>query len=112
MRQLRRNLTDIHDKLKEREAHLPSTFLKDIRYSIKVLQTWRDAKQPSRDACREFLKRAASHGTDTGSEKTLHEVGLKLHEVLIREGHELLRSGCEKRDLRVMMSLSGLSSRV
>ena len=75
----------------EREADLPSTFVEYIRESITVLQTWRDSKQPSKNLHNELTKCAFSYGIAKGSEKTLHEVGLRLHEVLIREGHELLQ---------------------
>ena len=56
-----------------------------------MLQKWRDSKQPSKKVREEFTKRAFTHGIDKGSQKTLHEVGLRLNDVLIREGHEVLQ---------------------
>ena len=91
VRQLRRDLQQVNDEPIEREADLPTTFVKYIRESIKVLQMWRDSKQLSRKQCHQFNKRAFTYGIDKGSEKTLHEVGLRLNEVLIREGHEVLQ---------------------
>ena len=58
VRQLRRDLQQVKDELIEREADLPSTFVKYIRESINVLRKWRDSHKPSRNVRREFTKRA------------------------------------------------------